>query len=569
MRGPLITLVCVYAVSMLGMVLIPGIEVDGETHYMSFFHAFYFVTYTATTTGFGEIPYEFSDAQRMWATVSLIVSVATWFYALGSIIRLLQNSNFQNAVSEWNFTRKVKRISEPFFIICGYGDTGSLLARGLSNAGVPAVIIEGDIDRIRALELRDYSVPMPGLCADASLPKHLIEAGLRRSNCLGVVAITKNEEVNLKISVTARLLNPQAKIITQSTTHIYEETLATLGDDIHIIDPFKTFATYLGATIHTPTLHLLNEWLSGAPGITLDRALSPPPWGNWILCGYGRMGKEVHAALDKQGISTTVIDPHDADESLLGINYIQGRSNEKTLRKAGIGTAVGIVAGTDDDGHNLSILLNSRAINPNIYSMVRQNQHANEIAFQAAEADMSMQPSMVAARRILFLMIASLLKVFFQEVRKHNLSRSEFLQGVIQTLKERVGGEKPSLLTLHVDEKSCGAVVKKIESGQLVSLRDILRDPTNRECRLATVPLVVQNRSQKALVMPPDQYLLRKGDNILLCGTDSAHSSIMASLQNEYTLHYVSTGEDLPHGYVMQWLAKKFPNSLGRGVTLE
>ncbi|RLA23158.1 MAG: potassium transporter [Gammaproteobacteria bacterium] len=568
MRGPLITLVCVYAISILGMVLIPGIEVDGETYYMSFFHAFYFVTYTATTTGFGEIPYEFSNAQRMWATLSLIVGVATWFYALGSIIRLLQNENFQQAVSEWNFTRKVQRISEPFFIICGFGDAGSLLARGLSNAGIPAVIIEGEIDRIRALELRDYKVPMPGLCADASVPKHLIEAGLQRSNCQGVVAITKDEEVNLKIAVTARLLNPHAKIITQSTTHVYEETLATLGDDIHIVDPFKTFATYLGATIHTPTLHLLNEWLSGTPGVTLDKPLSPPPWGNWILCGYGRMGKEVHAALDKQGISTAVIDPHEIAEEMPGFSYIRGRSNEKTLRKAGIGTAVGIVAGTDDDGHNLSILLNARSINPNIYSMVRQNRHENEIVFAAAEADMSMQPSLVAARRILFLMIASLLKVFFQEVRKHNLSRSEFLQGVIQQLQERVGGKKPNLLTIHVNEEMCGAVVQKIEAGQLVSMGDILRDPNNREHKLSTVALVVQNRSRKALVMPPDQYLLRKGDDILLCGKEIAHSQIMGNLQNEYTLHYVSTGEDLPHGYAMQWLARKFPNSLGKGVTL-
>lgn len=568
MRGPLITLVCVYAFSILGMVLIPGTEVDGEVQYMSFFHAFYFVTYTATTTGFGELPYEFSNAQRMWATLSLIVGVATWFYALGSIIRLLQNENFQKALSEWNFTRKVQRISDPFFIICGFGDSGSLLARGLSNAGIPAVIIEGDIDRIRALELRDYTVPMPGLCADASIPKHLIEAGLQRPNCQGVVAITKNEEVNLKIAVTARLLNPQAKIITQSTTHVYEETLATLGDDIHIVDPFKTFATYLGATIHTPTLHLLNEWLSGVRGVTLTEPLAPPPWGNWILCGYGRMGKEVHAALDKQGISTAVIDPNELDEEIPGLTYIRGRSNEKTLRKAGIGRAVGIVAGTDDDGHNLSILLNARSINPDIYSMVRQNRHVNEIAFAAAEADMSMQPSMVAARRILFLMIASLLKVFFQEVRKHNLSRSEFLQGVIQTLQDRVGGEKPNLLTIRVNEKMCGAVVKKIDEGKLVSLGDILRNPNNREEKLATVALVVQNRSKKAHVMPPDQYLIRKGDNILLCGKEQAHIQIVGNLQNEYMLHYVSTGEDLPHGYIMQWLARKFPNTLGRGVTV-
>ena len=65
MRKPVLVLVTVYAVSMAGWVLIPGVVVDGKSQELSFFHAFYFLTYTATTTGFGEIPISFSNAQRM------------------------------------------------------------------------------------------------------------------------------------------------------------------------------------------------------------------------------------------------------------------------------------------------------------------------------------------------------------------------------------------------------------------------------------------------------------------------------------------------------------------------
>ncbi len=569
MRGPLIMLVIFYTVAILGMMLIPGIEVDGEVQYMSIFHAFYFMTYTASTTGFGEIPYPFSDAQRMWATVSLIAGVVTWFYAIGSIVRLLQNENFKQAVAEWNFTRRAQRITDPFFIICGFGDTGSLLARGLSDVGTPAVIIEHNADRIMALDLRDYGVPMPGLCADAGIPKHLIEAGLRRPNCRGIVAITGDEETNLKIAVAARLLNPHVRVVTRSTASIYEETLATMGSDIHIIDPFKTYAIYLGATIHTPTLHTLNEWLSGAVGITLDQtAHTPPPWGNWILCGYGRLGHEIHAALDQQGITMTVIDPHEENSEIKGVSYIKGRSSEKTLREAGITNAVGIVAGTDDDGHNLSILLNARSLNPNLFLVVRQNGHENEVAFNAAKTDMIMQPSMVSARRILFLLTASLLKTFFQEIRKHNLQRSEFLQNVVQQLREKVGGANPNLITIRINEGNSQAVMQKLDAEEPVTLGDILRDPTNRTEKLASVAMVVKQRGKKALIMPADDYLLKKDDRILLCGRQQAHSAIVGNLQNTYTLHYVMTGEDLPHGYIMQWLVRKFPNRLGKMAVL-
>ena len=71
MRMPLLVLIVAYAVSILGLVLIPGMEVDGKPQHLTIFHAFYIMTYTATTTGFGELPVPFTDAQRLWVTISL------------------------------------------------------------------------------------------------------------------------------------------------------------------------------------------------------------------------------------------------------------------------------------------------------------------------------------------------------------------------------------------------------------------------------------------------------------------------------------------------------------------
>ena len=57
MRVPFIVLILVFSISVLGLTLIPGEQPDGGTEPMSFFDAFYFMSYTATTIGFGEIPY--------------------------------------------------------------------------------------------------------------------------------------------------------------------------------------------------------------------------------------------------------------------------------------------------------------------------------------------------------------------------------------------------------------------------------------------------------------------------------------------------------------------------------
>ena len=70
LRAPLITLIAVYGISIGGLALIPGLDAAGHPGRMSIFHAFYVISYTATTIGFGEIPQPFTDAQRMWVTSS-------------------------------------------------------------------------------------------------------------------------------------------------------------------------------------------------------------------------------------------------------------------------------------------------------------------------------------------------------------------------------------------------------------------------------------------------------------------------------------------------------------------
>ena len=96
MRVPLIVLIVLYAVSTLGLTLVPGIDEQGQpAPPMSFFHAFYFVSYTASTIGFGEIPVPFSDAQRMWVTVCIFLSVIGWSYSIISLLALVQDKGFQ------------------------------------------------------------------------------------------------------------------------------------------------------------------------------------------------------------------------------------------------------------------------------------------------------------------------------------------------------------------------------------------------------------------------------------------------------------------------------------------
>jgi len=560
MRRPILVLVSVYAISMVGWAVIPGVDIDGDKEPLSFFHAFYFLTYTATTTGFGEIPYEFSDAQRMWSIVSLYAGVVAWLYAAGSIVRLLQNPHFRQSLAERRFARFVSRINGPFVIVCGFGNTGSLLARGLSDSGVTAVVIDINQDRINALNLRDYRVAMPGLCGNARVPAHLVEAGLARPKCRAVVALTGDEEVNLKIAVATRLLNPQASVVIQSTSEVHEEAIATLGGDVHIVDPFQTYARYLGATIGNPHVYALNRWLVGEHGANLADIPSTP-LGKWILCGFGRMGRRINESLEAHGIDITIIEPAYPAGEEIPPNLIIARADQRALRAAGIESADGLVAATDDDAYNLSIVLNARALNPGVFVIVRQDLHMNEQLYARAGAHLIMQPSLVSARRILFLLIAPELKSLFERVRNARMEDEDgFLARVFDELNTIVGGEtSPRLWTVDITEPAAPAVVSVLSNGESVTLADIVKEPDDCNGRLPCVPLVLR-RKDAIEVMPTLATEIRTGDQILFCGRERAVGLLDATLANEYTLRYFMTGVEPPRGHVMRWL-------VGRGFT--
>lgn len=543
MRPPLMVLVVVYSVGIGVMVLIPGI--DGQP--MGMFHAFYFMTYTATTTGFGELPKEFSDPQRMWATVCLYMSVIAWVYAIGTIIRKIQNPHFILAVSQAQFARAVARINDPFFIICGFGDTGSLLARGLSDRRMTAVIIDTDVERIKALDMRDYAVPMPGLEGDASVPKNLQDAGVGRPNCKGVVLLTGDEDVNLKIAVMVRLLNPNAEVICRSTTHSHEEELQGLGSVV-LIDPFESWARELGLALHQPPLHTLDEWLVGAIGVSLEQLISYPR-GTWVLCGYGKLGRSLHQSLRAWGVHTVVIDPH--IEAVEAVEHgIAGLATRANLIKAGVAGAAGIVAATNSDSDNLAILLTARSLNQDVHLIVRQNHHENELAFNAASADLIMQPSLVTARRLLLQLISPLI----QELLDHLEQHPDLLRDVVfPRLRANVGERDPALWTLHLDDKGAPAVIEYLNHGGQLALNDLIRDAANREQSLACVPLVVR-RDEERLLIPSEDIALHPGDEILMCSTRAAQQQVKTNLVNVYTLEYLVTGTAPARGYAMSWL---------------
>jgi Trk K+ transport system NAD-binding subunit len=546
LRTPLVLLIVVYAVAVLGLVLIPGVDEQGRPWRMSFFHAFYVVSYTATTIGFGELPHTFTDAQRMWLTGTIYASVIVWLYAIGALLAALQDPAFRLLRVETAFARAVRRLREPFYLVCGYGDTGALLIRALVDAGIQAVVLDNDPERIAALELEDLPMMVPGLRGDAAQPATLMRAGLTHPQCLGVIALTNRDEVNLKIAITVKLLRPRLTVICRADTRDVAVNMASFGTD-HIINAFDTFAGRLAMALHSPGMYLLYEWMTAAPHEPLREPIFPPV-GRWILCGFGRFGKAVYTRLTREGVVATVIEA-DPAHTQPPPGSVVGRGTEAvTLEEAGIRDAVGIVAGTDNDANNLSIIMTARELNPKLFMVARQNETQNDALFRAARLDLLMQRSSVIAHKIFALLTTPLLTEFLDLARKQG---NEWANQLVSRLGGIVGEEAPETWGLSITPLEAPAIYAGLARGTCVTVGDLWRDPRNREERLPGIVLLLKRGSVEMLV-PDEATPLEQGDQLLLAGRVEARRLLSWIERNHNAFAYLLTGEERPAGYLWE-----------------
>ena len=550
LRRPLILIIVCFAIAILGLSLMPGTDSEGRPWHMSIFDAFYVISYTATTIGFGEIPYAYSQSQRLWLTFSIYLTVIPWFYAIGKIITLLQDTALRQAITTERFAHAVKQLQEPFYILCSYGESASVLAKTLDEKGMRVVVIESQQERLNELDLSETYSIIPHLCADAKLPENLIRAGVHHPLCSGVVTLTDNDEVNLAVAVAVKLMNPDLPVLARAERDDIAANMASFGTD-HIINPYTLFGDQLAMRVHAIGTYILHEWLTDVPGDTL---LPPeaPPRGRWVVCGYGRFGKSVVKNLERENITTTIVE---AMPELTGCdNCIVGSGMEaKTLLEADIESAVGIVAGTDNDINNLSIVMTAYELNPKLFVVIRKNRRHNDTLFRQFNADITMQPTEIIAHECLAHMIAPLLAQFLSLVRNQSNSWANQL---ISELVSIVGETVPERWAITVSQDKTPAIAELLNKNITVTLHNLSQDPANRNNRLNLVPLLLL-RDNVPMLVPPPSTALKLGDRVLFCGIPDARSALNISINNSKMLTYIVDGIEVPDSMVWCWLKKK------------
>ena len=144
---------------------------------------------------------------------------------------------------------------------------------------------------------------------------------------------------------------------------------------------------------------------------------------HYIVCGFGRVGREVVVELRAAGVPFVVLDfNRDVLEIAREQNvpFIEGSgTKDEDLEAAGLERARGLVAASDSDVDNLYIVVSARSERPDMTIVARASTEDAAQKMRRAGADRVVQPYASAGQEIAKLMLKPQVSAFLDIVSRH------------------------------------------------------------------------------------------------------------------------------------------------------
>lgn len=144
---------------------------------------------------------------------------------------------------------------------------------------------------------------------------------------------------------------------------------------------------------------------------------------HFIVCGFGRVGRNVAHELQKTGRQFVAIDPDQSNfdeylDKFPNLLYLHGDASDDLLLGADITDAHGLFAVTGDDSRNLMIIITAKQLNPQLRVVARAHEIRNVEKMRKAGADEVISPDFTGGMRMASAMIRPHVVSFLDEMLK-------------------------------------------------------------------------------------------------------------------------------------------------------
>lgn len=226
---------------------------------------------------------------------------------------------------------------------------------------------------------------------------------------------------------------------------------------------------------------------------------------HYILCGYGRVGRQVSLEFALDGVPFIVVDNDTRRvEECLANGYLAvlgEASDDATLEEAGIQRARGLVAAVNSDADNVFVVLSARKINPGLHIVARASADESAAKLEIAGADRTLSPYAVGGRRLASLATQPLIVDFLDIVTRGEKD--------IEFRLEEFGVPKESPLANHT--------IAELQIGE----------------RTGAMILAIRSPEGKFDTTPSAQDMIHPGDTLIVLGTRGQVSRLEALMRGE------------------------------------
>jgi voltage-gated potassium channel len=180
----------------------------GGRHY-SVVDCLYMTFITITTIGYGEIiDMSGNPAGRIFTIFVAISGISIATYILSNLTAFMVEGELSKAFRRRKMEKMIKKLKE-HYIVCGIDGVGFYILSELAGTKRSHVMIDIDKGAIeKALETLPESIFIQGDATDSDV---LVAAGI--TGAKGLFAVTGDDNQNLVISLSAKQLNPNIRVV--------------------------------------------------------------------------------------------------------------------------------------------------------------------------------------------------------------------------------------------------------------------------------------------------------------------------------------------------------------------
>lgn len=190
----------------------------------------YMTVISVTTVGYGELlpGMEVMPHARAFTAALLILGTGSIVYFASMITAFIVEGELKTLLKTQQLKKRIRRMRD-HIVVCGAGSTGRNIIEELVAVGVPVVAIDANERILRELVDKYPKAALSYLVGDATADEIMTQAAMATAR--GVVVALSSDKDNLYVVVSARQMNPGARIVARCAEVAHVDKLKRAGAD--------------------------------------------------------------------------------------------------------------------------------------------------------------------------------------------------------------------------------------------------------------------------------------------------------------------------------------------------